>query len=649
MRMHKDSQLPAYAQNLNEAQLKALMHHQGPAMILAGPGSGKTTVLTGRVQYLISKHNVAPSSILVITYTKAAALSMQQRFIRENKGEVKPVVFGTFHSICYQILKNQYHLKNDCLLSEQEKIKIIKSLLIEQNQNTEFEDVEVLLGCISMRKTGFLTEQLPLPQNIQTEIFEGLYQAYIKKCIAMGKMDFDDMLLRCLTLFSEKEEVLKKWQARFKYILVDEFQDCDRTQFAILNLLAGEEANLFVVGDDDQSIYGFRGATPGIMKQFAEIYPHAEKIYLETNYRSIQGIVDASNAVIAENKDRFQKTMYAANKERAESRRASEAEPGTWETKSRTDKNETAVTIKSFEDKKAQQTYLFERIKNLSSRIPYQDMAVIFRTNREASLLIPGLEEAGIPYTLRGKRKSKYAHFSVRDIVAYLQAASGLLERGVFLAFMNKPMRGMDRDKLPEGNINLKELEERYLEEGNAETADKIALLQKHLIRISGMSPWPAISYIRKVVGYDNWLMEKAGGDRDKLEEWLLQLDSVHNEAKAYTNLQEWINYVKRSSDKIEESAVNDGVQLITLHSAKGLEFSYVCIPDVNEGIIPHGRMISAATREEERRLFYVGMTRAKKALDILYLTGTKDYPKLPSGFLNPLLKNYSSTNSSNS
>ena len=646
MRTYNDLQLPAYAKNLNEAQLKALMHHQGPAMILAGPGSGKTTVLTGRVQYLITHHNVAPSSILVITYTKAAALSMQQRFIRENKGEVKPVVFGTFHAICYQILKNQYHLKNDCLLSEQEKTQIIKSLLKEQNQNTEQEEVEVLLGCISMQKSGFLPEQLPLPRNMSSESFETLYQAYIQKCIVVGKMDFDDMLLQCLTLFSEKEDVLKKWQRRFRYILVDEFQDCDRTQFAILKLLAGEEANLFVVGDDDQSIYGFRGATPGIMKQFAEIYPHAEKIYLEANYRSRQGIVDASNAIIAENKDRFQKTMYAANKESTQSGRTDSKNEGM---DCRTCDTDSAVTIKSFEDKKAEQMYLFERIKTLSSIIPYKDMAVIFRTNREAALLIPGLEETGIPYTLRGKRKSKYAHFTVCDMVAYLQAATGFTNRSVLLAFINKPVRGIDREKLPEGNVNLNELAESYQSEGNTETAAGIRQLQNHLARISGMSPWPAISYIRKVVGYDNWLLEKAGGDRDKMEEWLLTLDSVHNEAKAYTNLQEWINYAKLSGNKTEESQISDGVQLITLHSAKGLEFSYVCIPDVNEGVIPHGRMLSVTVREEERRLFYVGMTRAKKALDILYLTGTKDYPKLPSGFLNPLLKNYSSTNSSNS
>lgn len=629
MRMFKDLQLPAYAENLNEAQLKALTHHKGPAMILAGPGSGKTTVLTGRVKYLIEECNAEPSSILVITYTKAAACSMQERFIRENKGEVKPVVFGTFHAICYQILKNQYHLKNDCLLSEQDKTQIMKSLLKEQNQNTDFEDVEVLLGCISMYKTGFLPEQLPLPQNIQTEVFETLYQAYIKKCIALGKMDFDDMSLRCLALFTKKEEVLIKWQKRFRYILVDEFQDCDRTQFAILKLLAGEEANLFVVGDDDQSIYGFRGATPGIMKQFAEIYPNAEKICLEVNYRSSQEIVDASNAVIAENKDRFQKTMYARG------------------TAVNTNTSISPVNIKAFEDKEAEEAFLVERIKQISAKIPFREMAVIFRTNRETAQFAGILNDAGIPYTRKGKRKSKYAQFMIRDIIAYIIAARNIdsrLNRSTFLTIMNKPQRSIERYRLPEGHISLQRLADEYIQDGEAETARKIQQLQKQLKRIGEMSPWPAISYIRKVVGYDNWLFEKAGGDKDKYEDWKHILDEVHAEAKKFANINDWLSFVETESRKTEDHGEESGVRLMTMHGVKGLEFAYVCIPNVNEGVIPHGKMLSQQTREEERRLFYVGMTRAKTVLDILYLVGTKEYPQLPSLFLNPLIKECNET-----
>ncbi len=633
MRMLKNEEIPDYAKHLNEAQIKALMHHKGPACVLAGPGSGKTTVLTGRVKNLITRHHVTPSSILVITYTKAAALSMRQRFIRENNGEVQPVVFGTFHAICYQILKHQYHLKKNCLLSEQEKIKIIKSLFSENKQNTETENAEVLLGCISMHKNGMGTEQLPLPTSVTTNDFETLYHAYVHKCMVLGKMDFDDMLLRCLNLFMEREDVLKEWQKRFSYILVDEFQDCDRTQFAILRLLAGEDANLFVVGDDDQSIYGFRGATPGIMNTFAEMYPQAPKIYLEANYRSSRDIVEASNAVIRENTERFPKVMYAA--------KADTEESVVLENK--------GVTLKDFTDKEAQAAYICERIKALSATVSYRDMAIICRTNREIMLMIPGLEESGIPYTLKGNLKSKYAHFTVRDIVAYLQAATGGMERNLFLIFMNKPMRGIDREYLKEGVVHPEELAQSYRIEGKMEIADNIVKLQKHLNRIKEMSPWAAISYIRKMIGYDTWLMQKAGDDADKREEWMVLLDAVHREAKNYATLEEWIAFVHRESVKNAESATKDGVQLMTMHGAKGLEFSYVCLPDVNEGVIPHGKMITLQTREEERRLFYVGMTRAKEALDILYLTGTKEYPKLPSSFLNPLFKIYSSTNSSNS
>ena len=634
MRMYNNLQLPPYAEHLNEAQIKALMHHQGPAMILAGPGSGKTTVLTGRVQYLITHHKVAPSSILVITYTKAAALSMQQRFIRENRGEVKPVVFGTFHAICYQILKNQYHLKSDCLLSEQDKKKIIKSLLREQKQNTESEDTDILLGCISMHKSGMEIQNLPIPPTVSEENFANLYQAYIYKCMVLGKMDFDDMLLRCLKLFTEREDVLTIWQKRFPYILVDEFQDCDRTQFAILQLLAGKEANLFVVGDDDQSIYGFRGATPGIMKQFAEIYPHAEKICLEANYRSCKEIVEASNKVIAENGDRFGKVMFSAKDEGNEMVVHGDRSP---------------IMVVGVADKEAQNQFICERIKEMSKEMAFRDMAVICRTNREVTLFLPVLEQAGIPYTLIGKHMSHYAHFTVKDMVAYLQAALGDYTRSNMLVFMNKPVRGIRREDLSEGKVSMDILAEKYQRCGNIDAAEQIIKLQKDLKRVASLSPWAAISYIRKMVGYDDWLKQKAGNDLEKRKEWLQILDTVHKEAKKYGTLQEWLSFVQQESMKPVESASQNGVRLMTMHSAKGLEFSYVCLPDVNEGEIPHGRMLSIQVREEERRLFYVGMTRAKKALDILYLTGTKEYPKLPSSFLNPIMKDYSSTNSSNS
>ena len=636
--------LPAYAEKLNEAQKEAFCHHKGPAMILAGPGSGKTTVLTGRVRYLTEQLHIPPSSILVLTYTKAAAFSMQERFLRETAGKISPVVFGTFHAVCYQILKEQYHLKQDCLLSEQEKLQIIKSILKQYKQKADTEEAEWLLGFISIRKNSLKQredmclekdnhqvicefgrqEALRGEENTDKALFELLYHDYIGRCAQLGKLDFDDILLKCFWLFREREEVLLKWQKRFPYILVDEFQDCNDLQFAILKLLAGESANLFVVGDDDQSIYGFRGANPDIMRQFAEDYPQSVKIRLEANYRSRAEIVRASNVVIAQNKKRFSKNMYAAGEEG--------------------EKIGSPVSVLAFTDKKAQEDYIFSRVRQLSDKIPYEDMAVIFRTNREAELFSYGLEEKRIPYTLKGHRKRKYAHFFACDMAAYLKASQILrcgntsIPRKLALVIGNKPDRGITREWLHEGSIELVRPE--------AEGVFEKSCLQlyKQLCRIGTMSPWAAISYVRKVIGYDKWLLQKANGDKDKYEEWKSIADCIHGEAKQFETIDDWILYMEREQNKTEEQSGDKGIKLMTMHGAKGLEFSYVCIPNVNQGCIPHGRMLSEEMLEEERRLFYVGMTRAKTALDILYLTGTGECPKLPSAFLNPLLKDTDSS-----
>ncbi|MBQ9134696.1 MAG: ATP-dependent helicase [Lachnospiraceae bacterium] len=629
----------AYAEKLNKAQKEALFHHKGPAMILAGPGSGKTTVLTGRVRYLTEQLHIPPSSILVLTYTKAAACSMQERFIRETAGKICPVVFGTFHAVCYQILKEQYQLKHDCLLSEQEKLQIIKSLLKQYKQKADTEEAEWLLGFISIRKNSLnqkeeaglkkdygyrlpetkMQEGLNGEENTDKALFELMYQDYKRKCEQLGKLDFDDILLKCFLLFRERKDVLLKWQKRFPYILVDEFQDCNDLQFAVLKLLAGESANLFVVGDDDQSIYGFRGANPDIMRQFAEDYPQAAKIRLEANYRSRAEIVKASNRVIAENKKRFSKNMYAAG------------EAG--------EKINSPVQVLAFTDKKAQEEYIFSRVRQLTQKIPYKDMAVIFRTNKEAELFSYGLEEMRIPYTLKGYRKSKYAHFFAYDMAAYLKASQIVrngntsIPRKLALVIANKPDRGIMREWLQEESMEL------VSPVADAVFEKSCLQMYRQLCRIGTMSPWAAISYIRKVTGYDKWLLQKANGDRDKYEEWKRVADFIHGEAKRFERIEDWLLYAERESSKTEGPSEDKGIKLMTMHGAKGLEFSYVCIPNVNQGCIPHGKMLSQETLEEERRLFYVGMTRAKTALDILYLTGTGECPKLPSAFLNPLLQ----------
>lgn len=625
--------MPDFYERLNAAQKEALCHYKGPAIVLAGPGSGKTTVLTGRVRHLIEQYHVPPASILVITYTKAAALSMRQRFIREMNGQALPVNFGTFHAIFYHILKEQYHLKQDSLLSHEDKLHLLLPILKEQIQEKEGlrETATEILQSISLYKNGRTLEKLQLPTGVSKESFIQIYGKYTKKTFFTGKMDFDDMLVRCLALFKENPEVLLRWQKQFQFILVDEFQDCNRVQAEVLQLLAKEHQNLFVVGDDDQAIYGFRGASPGIMKQFTKDYPGAKQIYMEANYRSRTEIVNAANLVIAENKERFQKCIYAAG-----------------------DHNLTSmapVSVRAFGDKREQFTYLTKQLLTLSEEMPFEEMAVICRTNGELAYFLPCLAKQNIPFEIKEQLKSRYSHFTVQDVLSYVELAAGNRARQLLLRILQKPKRQINRECFHGEEFFLEKVIEEQEWFGNTGEVLALRLLQKQLKQISGFSPYLAIRFIRGVVGYDKYLQEKAGGDMALYAEWKEILDEVQEEAKAFLTLKEWVDYTKQEAGKtVMTENKKGGVQLMTMHAAKGLEFTYVCIMNVNEGKIPYGKMITEETEEEERRLFYVGMTRAKKALDILYLTGTKEHPRLPSRFLKPLYKDYSpSTNSSNS
>lgn len=601
-------------------------------MVLAGPGSGKTTVITERVKRMVKQEKIPPADILVLTYTRAAALSMQQRFVRKQQGMALPVSFGTFHAVSYHILREYYGLGSECLIAEREKIHILNRIWKKQFcGEPEAAVTEQLLLCLARYKNGARAEALPLPADFSPEQFAAFYKAYNQYCTAKGKLDFDDMQIRCLDLFCTKKQVLESWQNRFPYILVDEFQDCNQVQYETLKMLAAPQENLFVVGDDDQSIYGFRGASPDIMQQFARDYPRAEKIFLEANYRSREEIVLAAESVIAQNKKRFAKKMYAA---------------GTWQKTSLAE----PVYIGGFAGREEEYACLSARLHSFSKEIAYCEMCVLFRTNREISMLLPFLEKSGIPYTVRGRSESKYTHFAAKDIHAYLKLALGEKGRGVFLQVMNRPDRGLEREMFWEEKINLLETEKECKSDGKMEAAAAVALLQKQLQTMAAFSPSLAIGFVRKAMGYESWLRGRAGPQADEYKAWLALLDNLQEEAKAFARIGEWLAFVEQAEAAAKPDTAQ-GVQLMTLHAAKGLEFSYVCIPDANEKAFSAGKS-AECVEEEERRLFYVGMTRAKTALDILYLTGTEACPRQPSRFIAPLLRSYlssSSTSSSNS
>lgn len=620
----------------NVEQLKAVIHNKGPAMILAGPGSGKTTVIVGRIRHLILSCGVNPSSILVITYTKAAALSMQQRFIREMKGEILPVVFGTFHAIFFQIIKEYSNFSSDSLLTNREKYQIIKSLIKNQDVNTEL--AEQLLTCISLLKNGFSISHLPIPITMQQADFESFYQSYCNHCERVGKIDFDDILLQCNELLDTSIDVLKRWQKHFTYILVDEFQDSNVIQYEIVKKLALPENNLFVVGDDDQSIYGFRGASPGIMQRFLRDYTDAKKITLHINYRSRSEIVQVSNQIITKNRNRIHKEItsgiivdrYTKIK---------------------------AVTVTGFPDSQMEASYMIKRLVEFYKWFPYEEMAVIFRTNKETELFSTILEKHHIPYQFLTGNRANPNHFIIGDIIAFLQLALGYWERRYVLSIMNKPDRELSRIYFLSEIVDMTKTEALMRKNGDRKQADAVKLLYDQIKALHKLSPFLALNMILNGMGYQKWLIMITSDNRNLFENYRKFLSELMDAAKEFHKIEDFLTYLLKviENKKWNQYRKQEGVALLTMHACKGLEFSYVCLPNVNEGNIPYGKMPEQDVIEEERRLFYVGITRAKTALDILYIKNSKEHPRLPSQFLKPLIeRSYSvssdsSTSSSNS
>ncbi len=630
-------------QNINDAQRRAICHGEGPARVLAGPGSGKTFTIVRRLQYLLEELHIEPSSILVITFTKAAAGEMQERFYRLMEGKPHPVRFGTFHAVFYTILKQSNPDFSKQILSESDKFNLIEKLTIpfqKQFPGVSFPPEEELMKQIGKYKNigeDFARLHAASDSILEEEQFQWLYAAYNRLLIQEEKLDFDDMAELCLQLFSKNPDVLSFWQKYFKYILIDEFQDINIPQYEVVKCLAGAGKNLFVVGDDDQSIYGFRGANPGIMKQFLVDYPESVCILLNTNYRSRQEIVEASGKCIAQNAERVEKEFYAA---RGSLKKTLREEPFSG---NKTDgKFVKAVVVKKFAKKAEEQEYLTERLRAWKQNGQnYEDAAVICRTNfelEEAALL---LERAGIPYRRREKRKSLFAHPIMRDLEAYIRIAAGEQSRSLLLRIINHPVRYIGRTFFTREEMGFAELKEAC--RCAPDKFFRVERMERDCARLASMTPFLAINYIRKGMGYDSYLKELSGENREKLQEFMELADFFQNHAREYRTGREWLQAVDQKLHEVrEEPTGKKGVNLLTMHGAKGLEFPLVFIPDMNEGIIPRGRTLTKETVEEERRMFYVAMTRAMDYLELLYVTGEGERKRLPSRFLMPLLEKQS-------
>ena len=587
---------------VDSAQKKAIEHDRGPMLVLAGPGSGKTLVITRRTQWLIEKAGVAPGNILVVTFTRAAAGEMRSRFDRLMGGRPLPVSFGTFHAVFFTILKYAYNYRVENILSEDEKYGILRDIV--HQIDVEMEDEKDFLMNIAGEISRVKGDMMPLEHfysaNCSKDVFEDIYTGYEQKLRRMRRLDYDDMLVQTWQLFKERPDILLAWQKKYTYILIDEFQDINRIQYEIIRMLARPENNLFVVGDDDQSIYRFRGAKPEILLGFTKDYPDAEMAVLNRNYRSTGSIVARAEGLIRHNEHRYAKHMTASREKGNE------------------------VLVKAFKKPTDQYLKMIREIVDMHEQqgIAWEQIAVIFRTNIQMSGLVEQLMVYNVPFVMKDSVPNIYEHWIAKDIFSYMNIAFGGNSRADYLRIINRPNRYISRSYLDEDPVNLSNVKD-YLE--NREwMLERIEQLEYDLYMLASMGPYPAIQYIRHSIGYDEYLKEYAMGRGIKGDDLLEVLDELMDKSHAYKTWEEWFKAIEQYSETLkirsrQRFEAAEGIRLLTMHGAKGLEYDVVYIPDANDGLMPHKKAATESDKEEERRMFYVAMTRAKNDLRVYF------------------------------
>ena len=601
---------------LNTAQQKAVCHETGPMLVLAGPGSGKTTVLLCRISRLLERGLAKPQEILALTFSKAAAEEMKSRF--ENLNGTSGVSFGTFHSIFFRILRSRYGWNVEQIFQEEERRSILRnSIEAEKWDIPDLEEyISQFFSQLSLMNSELEHPNRFTPVGMPVEEFRKLYRAYEGYKERHEKLDFDDMLTQCYQLLREDAAVREYWQRKYKFILVDEFQDVNQAQFACLQILAEKHQNLFVVGDDDQSIYAFRGARPDFLLHFPTLYPAAKKVTLNTNYRSTERIVNLAERVIGNNEVRFVKNMKGIG------------EAG--------DK----VTFFLAEDAAKEAAHIAEKIgRLLDEGVPLTEIAVIYRTNLQGGAFARELYKRGIPYDLRDNSGNVYEHWVAKDLLAYLLLAENEESDSALRRILNKPKRYIGKDLLAEAEAmpytllrsffvcpSLKGWQEENLEN-----------LRIDLNQIRKRTPYDALKYIRKVIGYDEYLEEFAAYRRTSAQVLQEIADEIMETAKDCADVRSFREQLERLSLQMKEQSrkkgqKRNGVALMTMHGAKGLEFRAVFLPSLVEGIVPHEKGMD--TVAEERRLFYVAMTRASEKLCLSAILQRYEKERKPSRFL---------------
>ena len=586
----------------NEAQTQAIQHTDGPCLVLAGPGSGKTLTIVNRVKYLIEKQKVRPEEILVVTFTRFAAAEMKSRLCLVMGKRDLPVTVGTFHGIYYGILKWAYRMNQENILSETEKYQILRGVI--NKERMEIFDEEDFIQDIAAEIGKVKNNRIPLEEFVSekcsADAFRNIYRNYEQHRKELKKIDFDDMLVLCYELFQSRPDVLAQWQKKFRYVLIDEFQDINRIQYDVIRMLAQPENNLFVVGDDDQAIYGFRGADSELMLGFGKDFPNAKQILLGMNYRSTANIVQNSLKLIENNVERYSKKLEA-NREGG-----------------------SCLHIQEVKDPVEEAEYVLEEIQKCKENgIKEEEIAILFRVHTDARAVVEAMVERKIPFQMKEHLPNIYEHFIAKDIMAYFRLATGARHRQDFLQIMNRPKRYLGRDSVAGAKVSFEDMRKFYCDKDWM--IDRIDQFEWDVKMLMKMAPYAAIQYIRKRIGYDDFLKEYAFThqiNRSDLNEVLAEIEEA---AKAFSSVEEWFAHVEEYTEtlKVKEKERNrprPGVRLMTIHASKGLEFKQVFLIAANEGRIPYQKAKTDKEIEEERRLFYVAMTRAKDFLKICYV-----------------------------
>ena len=594
---------------LNEEQRKAVEHVEGPCMVLAGPGSGKTRVITYRIVNMILNNNIPPARILAITFTKNSAVEMKNRAIKLcHDPRINKVTFGTFHATFFKILI--YFGKSDMnsILDEKTKRLTIKGIL--KNLKVENGEDDETVGQV-INEISYVKNELMDKQDFQSEIltkdeFINTYNMYEEYKEQVRKIDFDDMLIKTYHLLSTNKQALELVRNVYKYILVDEFQDINKVQFEVLKLISNPNNNIFVVGDEDQSIYGFRGARPDYLLQFEEYFHGTEKIVLDINYRSQKEIIDISNKLIEKNISRYDKTI-----------KCHRGDGGTVKYIMPKDSEDEAIQIGK---------EILEEIKK--DYVEYSDFAIIYRTNIQARALVDVFMDMRIPFTIKDSIVTIYDHWAARDILSYLKISVRQHTNEDWIRIINKPFRYISRDNLNQIRED-KDFVNALITKCNLhpKQVKTINDLDIDINYLKHQCPQDAISYIRTTLDYDKYILEYCANRKIKANGLIEILNEIESSASNFESIEEYLSHIEKVKQELSENHHNkemDGVVFTTMHSAKGLEFRNVYIIGINEGTIPHEKSYDIDDEEkkleqieEERRLMYVGMTRAEDSLTL--------------------------------